>query len=69
MLVMRIPIRFQRRGGRKLIVGPDDSALMPRSNPQPDGALVKAPDGRKSIELIEAIYRSARTGERVALDG
>ena len=31
--------------------------------------LVKAPDGRKSIALIEAIYRSARTGERVVLDG
>ena len=41
-LVVRIPMRFQRRGGRKRIVAPDGSELAPSSKPQPDGALVKA---------------------------
>jgi hypothetical protein len=41
-LVARIPMRFQRRGGRKLIVAPDGSELAPATKPQPDGALVKA---------------------------
>jgi hypothetical protein len=41
-LVVRIPMRFQRRGGRKQIVAPDGSAISPSSKPQPDGTLVKA---------------------------
>ena len=41
-LVVRIPMRFQRRGGRKRIVAPDGSELTPTSKPQPDRALVKA---------------------------
>jgi hypothetical protein len=41
-LVVRIPMRFQRRGGRKRIVAPDGSEIMPISKPQPDGTLVKA---------------------------
>jgi hypothetical protein len=41
-LVVRIPMRFQRRGGRKRIVAPDGSAIVPTSRPQPDGTLVKA---------------------------
>jgi hypothetical protein len=41
-LVMRIPMRFQRRGGRRRIVAPDGSELAPNSKPQPDGTLVKA---------------------------
>jgi hypothetical protein len=41
-LVVRIPMRFQRRGGRKRIVAPDVSELAPSSKPQPDGTLVKA---------------------------
>jgi hypothetical protein len=41
-LVVRIPMRFQRRGGRKRIVAPDGSAIVPATNAQPDGALVKA---------------------------
>jgi hypothetical protein len=41
-LVVRIPMRFQRRGGRKRIVAPDGSAIVPAPNPQPDGTLVKA---------------------------
>jgi hypothetical protein len=35
-------MRFQRRGGRKRIVAPDGSALVPATQPQPDGTLVKA---------------------------
>ena len=41
-LVVRIPMRLQRRGGRKRIVAPDGSELTPTSKPQPDGTLVKA---------------------------
>jgi hypothetical protein len=41
-LVVRIPMRFQRRGGRKRIVAPDGSEMVPTSKPQPDGTLVKA---------------------------
>ena len=41
-LIVRIPMRFQRRGGRKRIVAPDGSELAPSSNSQPDGTLVKA---------------------------
>jgi hypothetical protein len=41
-LVVRIPMRFQRRGGRKRIVAPDGSAIVPTNKPQPDGTLVKA---------------------------
>jgi hypothetical protein len=41
-LVVRIPMRFRRRGGRKRIVTPDGSAIVPNSQPQPDGTLVKA---------------------------
>jgi hypothetical protein len=41
-LVVRIPMRFQRRGGRKRIVAPDGSAIVPTNKPQPDGTLIKA---------------------------
>jgi hypothetical protein len=41
-LVVRIPMRFQRRGGRKRIVAPDGNELAPTSKPQPDGTLLKA---------------------------
>jgi hypothetical protein len=41
-LVVRIPMRFQRRGGRKRIVTPDGSELAPAIKPLPDGALIKA---------------------------
>jgi hypothetical protein len=41
-LVVRIPMRFQRRGGRKRIVAPDGRELAPTTKPRPDGALVKA---------------------------
>ncbi len=41
-LVIRIPMRFQRRGGRKRIVAPDGTAIVPALKPQPDGTLVKA---------------------------
>ena len=41
-LVVRIPMRFQCRGGRKRIIAPDGSEIVPSSKPQPDGTLVKA---------------------------
>jgi hypothetical protein len=41
-LIVRIPMRFQHRGGRKRIVAPDGSEIVPTSKPHPDGALVKA---------------------------
>jgi hypothetical protein len=41
-LVVRIPMRFQRRGGRKRIVAPDGGEIVLSSKPQPDGTLVKA---------------------------
>jgi hypothetical protein len=41
-LIVRIPLRFQRRGGRKRIVAPDGNEIGPSNNTQPDGTLVKA---------------------------
>jgi hypothetical protein len=41
-LIVRVPMRLQRRGGRKRIVAPDGSAIVPNSKPQPDGTLMKA---------------------------
>jgi hypothetical protein len=41
-LVVRIPMRFQRRGGRKRIVAPDGREIALATKPQPDGTLVKA---------------------------
>jgi hypothetical protein len=40
-LTIRIPIQLQRRGGRKLIVTPEGSA-MPTPKPRPDETLIKA---------------------------
>jgi hypothetical protein len=42
MLVVRIPMPFQRRGGRNRIVAPDGAEIVSVSKPQPDGTLVKA---------------------------
>ena len=41
-LVVRIPMRLQRRGGRKRIFAPDGSEIVPSLKPQPDGTLLKA---------------------------
>ncbi len=41
-LIVRVAMRFQRRGGRKRIVAADGSELAQSSKPQPDGTLVKA---------------------------
>jgi hypothetical protein len=41
-LIVQIPMRFQRRGGRKRIVAPDGSEIVPTNEPQPDGTLLKA---------------------------
>ena len=40
-LVVRIPMRFQRRGGRKRVVVPDGREIVPTSRPQPEGTLAK----------------------------
>jgi hypothetical protein len=40
-LTIRIPIRLQRRGGRKLIITPEGAAV-PRPKPSRDETLVKA---------------------------
>ena len=40
-LTIRIPIRLQRRGGRKLIMTPDGAAV-PRPKPSRDETLIKA---------------------------
>ena len=41
-LIVRIPMRFQRRGSRKPIVAPDGDEIVPTSKPRPDGTLLKA---------------------------
>jgi hypothetical protein len=41
-VVVRIPMRFQRRGGRMRIVAPDGSEIAAAMKPEPDGTLVKA---------------------------
>jgi hypothetical protein len=41
-LIVRIPMRLQRRAGRKRIVAPDGSQIAPSSKPRSDGTLVKA---------------------------
>jgi hypothetical protein len=38
-LVVRIPMRFQRRGGRKRIVALDGNDIVPTSKLQPDSTL------------------------------
>jgi hypothetical protein len=59
-LIIRIPMRFQRRGGHKRIVAPDGSELVPATKPQPDGALLKAlaRAWRWQRVLDEGIYMS-----------
>ena len=59
-LIVRIPMRFQRRGGRKRIVAPDGSEIAPTTKPQPDGTLVKAlaRAWRWQRMLDEGIYTS-----------
>ena len=65
-LVVRIPMRFQRRGGRKRIVAPDGSAIVPSSKPQPDGTLVKAlaRAWRWQRMLDEGVYTSRERDRR-----
>jgi hypothetical protein len=54
-LIIRLPMRFQRRGGRKRIVASDGSEIVPTSKPQPDGTLVKALVGaRRWQKLLDA---------------
>jgi hypothetical protein len=57
-LVVRIPMRFQRRGGRKRIVAPDGAEIAAIAKPQPDGTLVKAlaRAWRWQKQLDEGVY-------------
>jgi hypothetical protein len=59
-LVVRIPMRFQRRGGRKRIVAPDGGEIVPSSKPQPDGTLAKAlARGRRWQRMLDdGVYAS-----------
>jgi hypothetical protein len=41
-LVVRMPMRFRRRGGRKRILAPDGREIAPPTKPHADGTLVKA---------------------------
>ena len=41
-LTARIPMRFQRRGGRKVIVAPDGSEAWAPAPPKPDDTLIRA---------------------------
>jgi hypothetical protein len=61
-------MRFQRRGGRKRIVAPDGSAIVPSSKPQPDGTLVKAlARAWRWQGLLDAgVYTSVRAIQRTA---
>ena len=52
MLTIRIPMRLQRRGGRKLIMTPEGAAV-PTPKPSRDETLIKT--------LVRA-HRSARAG-------
>jgi hypothetical protein len=60
-LIVRIPMRFQRRSGRKRIIAPDGSEIAPTSNPQPDGTLIKALERawRWQRQLDQGVYASA----------
>jgi hypothetical protein len=51
-LVVRIPLRFQRRGGRKLIM-------------TPEGAAVPAPKPRRDETLVRAVVRAHRWRRRI----
>ena len=39
MLILRIPLQFHRPAGRKRLVAPDTSAMVPAIKPQPEGTL------------------------------
>ena len=61
-LVVRIPMRFKRQGGRKRVLGPDGSDLTPPARAQPDGKLVKAlvRAWRWQRQLDAGVYVSSR---------
>jgi rhomboid protease GluP len=44
-LIVRIPVRFQRRGGRKPISAPDGRPIVPANKPRPDGTMVRRSAG------------------------
>jgi hypothetical protein len=66
-LTIRIPMRLQRRGGRKLIMTPEGAAV-PTPKPRPDytliKALVRAHRWRRRIESGNAPSLSRRSDPR-----
>jgi hypothetical protein len=56
LLAHPIPIRLQRRGGRKLIMTPEGAAPTPKATPRrdPDQGLVRAHRWRRRIESGQA---------------
>jgi hypothetical protein len=70
-IVVRIPMQFQRRGGRKRIIAPDGGELVSTSRRQPDGTLVKAVARawRWQRMLDEGIYTSvSEIGQAEGID-
>jgi hypothetical protein len=70
-LVVRIPMHFQRRGGRKRIVAPDGCELAPATKPQPDSTLLKAlaRAWRWQRMLDQGVYTSvSEIGEAEGID-
>jgi hypothetical protein len=66
-LVVRIPMRFQRRGGRKRIAATDGSELAPTRSSQRDGTLVKtlARAWRWQRMLDTGVYASVQRDRRI----
>ena len=67
-LVVRIPMRFQRRGGRKRIVAPDGSEIAhpSRSLTAPWSRLARAWRWQRMLDGVYA--QSARSGRREHLE-
>ena len=57
-LVVRIPMRFQRRGGRKRIVARDGREIVPSNKPRADGVLLKPARARRWPKAVEGRRRS-----------
>jgi hypothetical protein len=53
-LTMRIPVRLQRRGGRKLIITPEEAVPTPRRDETLVKALVRAHRWRRKFESGQA---------------
>ena len=52
-LVGRIPMRFERQGGRKRIIARDGSATVPATKPHPDGTLTALACAHRWQQMLE----------------